>query len=205
MAEAGELSSERVVKALQSQSVSVQATYDKFPTTISNALQRISTSWEILIGKMDQSNGASATVAQWLVTIADNIKDLDVVLNDIGDGFEWIGSQINLIDTATIETFKSVLVSAYDALKSLANTVGEAFKITFELLNETLGAIFNFNSGVDGASDKTNGLTKFLQALNVAIGFLNDGFKAIGIVANLLTGAFYSIAAAANKALAAVT
>lgn len=205
MAEAGELSSERVVKALQSQSASVQATYDKFPTTISNALQRISTSWEILIGKMDQSNGASATVAQWLVTIADNIKDLDVVLNDIGEGFEWIGSQINLIDTATIETFKSVLVSAYDALKSLANTVGEAFKITFELLNETLGAIFNFNSGVDGASDKTNGLTKFLQALNVAIGFLNDGFKAIGIVANLLTGAFYSIAAAANKALAAVT
>ena len=38
MAEAGELSSERVVKALQSQSASVQATYDKFPLTIGNVM-----------------------------------------------------------------------------------------------------------------------------------------------------------------------
>ncbi|ATZ62953.1 tape measure protein [Acinetobacter bereziniae] len=205
MAEAGELSSERVVKALQTQSASVQATYDKFPTTISNALQRISTSWEILIGKMDQSNGASATVAQWLVTIANNIQDLDVLLNDMGQGFEWIGSQINKIDTATIETLKSALVSAYETLKSLASTVGDAFEITFDLLNTALGAIFNFNSGVDSASDKTNGLTKLLQVLNVALGFLNDGFKGIGIAANLLTGAFYSIASASNKVLSALT
>ena len=48
MAENGELTSERVVKAIQSQSDEVQATYDKFPTTIGNALQRISTSWDIL-------------------------------------------------------------------------------------------------------------------------------------------------------------
>lgn len=103
MAEAGELSSERVVKALQTQSVSVQATYDKFPTTISNALQRISTSWEILIGQMDQANGASSTVAQWLVILADNIQDLDVVLYDIGEGFVWVGDQLKKIDPATIE------------------------------------------------------------------------------------------------------
>jgi hypothetical protein len=40
------------------------------PLTISNALQKIATSWQILIGEMDQANGASATVAQWLSTLA---------------------------------------------------------------------------------------------------------------------------------------
>ena len=196
MAEAGELSSERVVKALQSQSVSVQATYDKFPTTISNALQRISTSWEILIGKMDQSNGASATVAQWLVLLADNISELDFVLKDIGDGFIWVGDQLKKIDPATIEALKTALMSAYDALKSMASTLGNSLEIAGDQLNSLLSHIFNFNSGVDQASDKTNGLTKFLQALNVAIGFINDGFNGLKIGASLLAGVIYDVAAA---------
>lgn len=196
MAEAGELSSERVVKALQSQSASVQATYDKFPTTISNALQRISTSWEVLIGQMDQANGASSTVAQWLVILADNISDLDFVLKDIGDGFVWVGDQLKKIDPATIEALKTALMSAYDALKSMASTLGNSLEIAGDQLNSLLSHIFNFNSGVDQASDKTNGLTKFLQALNVAIGFINDGFNGLKIGASLLAGVIYDVAAA---------
>ncbi|RKG47400.1 tape measure domain-containing protein, partial [Acinetobacter cumulans] len=103
MAENGELSSERVVKALQSQAGQVQATYDQFPTTIGNALQRISTSWNIVIGNMDQANGASATVAQWLVTLADNMGSVETLLNDIGKGFVWVGDQLKKIDPATID------------------------------------------------------------------------------------------------------
>lgn len=196
MAEAGELSSERVVKALQSQSASVQATYDKFPTTISNALQRISTSWEILIGKMDQANGASSTVAQWLVLLADNISNLDFVLKDIGDGFVWVGDQLKKIDPATIEALKTALMSAYDALKNVASTIGEAFSVTGELLNTALVSLAGFDSGVDSVNDKTNGLTKLFQALNVVIGFISDGFTGIKIGINLLAGAVYDVAAA---------
>ncbi|WP_270386886.1 tape measure protein [Acinetobacter guillouiae] len=196
MAEAGELSSERVVKALQSQSASVQATYDKFPTTISNALQRISTSWEVLIGKMDQANGASSTVAQWLVLLADNISDLDFVLKDIGDGFVWVGDQLKNIDPATIEALKTALMSAYDALKNVASTIGETFSVTGELLNTALVSLAGFNSGIDSVNDKTNGLTKLFQALNVVIGFISDGFTGIKIGINLLAGAVYDVAAA---------
>lgn len=196
MAEAGELSSERVAKALQSQSASVQATYDKFPLTIGNALQRISTSWEILIGKMDQANGASSTVAQWLVLLADNISDLDFVLKDIGDGFVWVGDQLKNIDPATIEALKTALMSAYDALKNVASTIGETFSVTGELLNTALVSLAGFNSGIDSVNDKTNGLTKLFQALNVVIGFISDGFTGIKIGINLLAGAVYDVAAA---------
>jgi len=49
MAEAGELSAERVLAALEKQKPGVDAQYSEMPLTISNALQKIATSWQILI------------------------------------------------------------------------------------------------------------------------------------------------------------
>lgn len=196
MAENGELSSERVVKALSSQSESVQELYNKFPTTIGNALQRIATQWQILIGEMDQANGASATVAQWLVTLADNMDVVEILLKDIGEGFVWVGDQLKKVDVATIEALKTALSSAYDTLKSAASAVGDGLLRTGDLLNTLLGNVFKFSSGIDQATDNTNGFTKAFQALNVVFGFLSDGFSAITIVGNLLTGVFYDLGAA---------
>lgn len=196
MADNGELSAARVYKALLSQKGEVESTFNSFPTTISNALQKISTSWEIMIGKMDQSNGASATVAEWLVTIADNIDVVETLLNDMGEGFVWVGDQLKKIDPATIEALKTALVTAYESIKELGSTLGNSFEITVDLLNTALSAVFNFDNSINEAKTNTNGFTKLLQALNVVLGFVGDGFNAIGIVANLLTGVFYDVAAA---------
>jgi tape measure domain-containing protein len=196
MAENGQLTSDKVLTAVQSMSGKVQATYDKMPTTIGNALQRIKTQWEILIGTIDQSNGTSATVAQWMVTIADNMAVVEALLADIGEGFVWVGDQLKKIDPATIDALKASLSTAYDAMKSMASAFGNGLEIAGDQLNTILGSIFDFNSGVDTAADKTNGLTKLLQALNVAFGFISDGFSGITIVANLLSGVFYDVTAA---------
>jgi tape measure domain-containing protein len=195
MAENGELSAERVLAALAKQKAGVDAQYAEMPLTISNALQKIATSWQILIGEMDQANGASATVAQWLSTLADNL-DIVEVLDDVGDGFVWFGDQLKKIDTQTIEALKTALLSAYDAVKSLGSSIGTAFETTTDILNTTLGQIFNFNSGIDSATDKTNGFTKALQAVNVVFGFISDGFKALNIGINLIIGAAYDAAGA---------
>lgn len=196
MAENGELSAEKVIKALQSQSAAIEADYAKFPTTIGNALQRITTQWQILIGTMDQANGASATVAQWLVTLADNMDVVETILEDIGEGFIWVGDQLKKIDPATFEALKEALSTAYETVKSMASTIGTGIGNTVDQLNTLLGAIFNFESGIDTAKDKTNGFTKALQALNVVFGFIGDGFEAISIVSNLLAGVFYDVGAA---------
>lgn len=196
MAESGQLSATKVIGALKEQSASIQADYDKFPLTIGNALQKIQTSWQILIGTMDQANGASATVAQWLAMLADNMDIVTVLLDDIGKGFVWVGDQLKKIDPATIEALKTALSSAYDAIKSIASALGNGLEIAGDQINSLLGSIFEFNSGVDTAADKTNGLTKLLQALNVAFGFINDGFSGIAIAANLLSGAVYAVAGA---------
>lgn len=196
MAEAGELSAERVLAALAKQKAGVDAQYSEMPLTISKALQKIATSWQILIGEMDQANGASATVAQWLSVLADNLDIVEVLLKDIGSGFVWFGDQLKKIDPQTIEALKTALLSAYDAIKSLGSTIGTIFETTGDVLNTVLGQIFNFNSGIDSASDNTNGFTKALQAVNVVIGFLNDGFKGITIAIDLITGGLYSAAGA---------
>lgn len=196
MADNGELGAERVYKALLSQKDAVQQTFDQFPTTIGNALQRISTSWEILIGKMDQSNGASATVAEWLVTIADNMGVVETLLSDIGEGFVWVGDQLKKVDPETIVALKTALTSIYEVIKTIGETLGEAFVITRDVLNDVLSGIYDFNNGIDEASSKTNGFTKVLQVFNVAMGFISDGFKGIQIAANLFVGIIYDLAAA---------
>ncbi|MCU4397360.1 tape measure protein [Acinetobacter junii] len=196
MAEAGELSAERVLTALEKQKAGVDAQYAEMPLTIGNALQKIATSWQILIGEMDQANDASATVAQWLSVLADNLDVVEVLLNDIGDGFVWFGDQLKKIDLQTIEALKTALLSAYDAIKSLGSTIGTVFETTVDVINTTLGQIFNFSSGIDAATDKTNGFTKALQAVNVVFGFISDGFKALNIGINLIIGAAYDAAGA---------
>lgn len=196
MAENGELSAERVLAALEKQKAGVDAQYAEMPLTIGNALQKIATSWQILIGEMDQANGASATVAQWLSVLADNLNIVEVLLNDIGDGFVWFGDQLKKIDTQTIEALKTALLSAYDAVKSLGSLLAGSFERGIDVINTMLGQIFNFSSGIDAAADKTNGFTKALQAVNVVFGFISDGFKALNIGINLIIGAAYDAAGA---------
>jgi tape measure domain-containing protein len=197
MAENGELSSERVIKAIQSQSASIQETYNQFPTTISNALQKIATSWQILIGEMDQANGASATVAQWLSTLADNMSLLKPIIDDIGQGLIRFGDYYSSIyDQSTLDSLKTALVSIYNTIKTLFNTVLEVGEATNDLFSDALSAVLGFTDGLYPAGQQVSGFQKFIDLLNIAIGLLSDGFKSIGIVVNLFTGTLYSLASA---------
>lgn len=197
MAENGELSSERVIKAIQSRSASIQETYNQFPTTISNALQKIATSWQILIGEMDQANGASATVAQWLSTLADNMSLLKPIIDDIGQGLIRFGDYYSSIyDQATLDSLKTALVSIYNTIKTLFNTVLEVGEATNDLFSDALSAVLGFTDGLYPAGQQVSGFQKFIDLLNIAIGLLSDGFKSIGIVVNLFTGTLYGLASA---------
>jgi tape measure domain-containing protein len=196
MAGQGQITASVALKALQNQSKAVRDEFGKFPPTIGNAIQRIKSQWEILIGTMDQSNGASKTVAQWMMTIANNMDIVSRLLTDIGNGFVWVGDQLKYIDPATIQELKSALSSAYETVKSFLSTLAETSVNLVDMLNTSLEQIFNFSSGIDSAKDKTSGFTKVLQVINVALGFLNDGFTTIGITTNLFTGFIYDLSAA---------
>ena len=209
MAENGELSAEKVIKSLQSQSAAIEADYSKFPTTIGNALQRIQTQWQILIGTMDQANGSSATVAQWLVTLADNMGIVETLLNDVGSGFVWIGDQLSFIYLSVLESLKLALSSAYDAIKDVISTLVDFGKTVVDILGTSLtnalAMLSSFTGEATAAGEQVSFLERVLQGLSIAFGFVADGATAIKIGVNLLAGAFFDLASAANSVLAAVT
>ncbi|AUC07399.1 tape measure protein [Acinetobacter lwoffii] len=209
MAETGELSTEKVIKALQGQSAAIQAEYDQFPTTIGNALTKIATQWQILIGTMDQANGASATVAEWLVVIADNMDVVNILLKDVGEGFVWVGDQLKKIDISIFESLKNALSSAYDAIKDVVITLADLGKTVADVLGTSLSTALSALSSLTGevteAGEQVSFLERVLQGLSIAFGFISDGAAAIKIGINLLTGAFFDLAGAANSVLAALT
>ncbi len=209
MAENGELTAEKVVNGLHKQSAAIEADYAKFPTTIGNALQRISTQWQILIGTMDQANGASATVAQWLVTLADNMGIVEILLNDVGSGFVWIGDQLSFIDVSIFESLKSALSSAYDAIKEVVAVAADLGKTITDILSTSLtnalSVLSTFTGEATAAGEQVSFLERILQGLSITFGFIADGVTAIKIGVNLLAGAFFDLASAANSVLSAVT
>ena len=210
MAGEGQLSAEKVIQALQKQSASIEADYNKFPTTIGNALQRIATSWQIVIGEMDQANGSSAAVADALVTVADNLGIIKVFLDDVGLGLaSLIGGLQGGIDTNTIDAFKNAISAAYDAVKELASQVYEFGSSVLDVLDtsitSTLSVFSSFTGGVSSAGEQVSFLERIFQGLGITLGFVSDGLTAIGIILKVATGNFFMLASAANSVMAALT
>ncbi|MGL5403403.1 MAG: tape measure protein, partial [Acinetobacter sp.] len=196
MAENGELSAERVLAALAKQKAGVDAQYAELPLTIGNALQKIATQWQILIGEMDQANGASATVAQWLSVLADNMGLLKLIIDDIGNGFTKFGAYLSdIYDQGAIDSLKTALVSIYDTIKTLFNTVLDVGRAFNDVFDDALSAVFSFTDGLRPAGVEVSGLQKAFDSLNIAINLIGDGFKAVGVVTNLFAGTLYRLAA----------
>ena len=196
MANEGKLSAQTVIAALQEQSTVIASEFDKLPITVEKALQNIRTQWTVLLGEFNQESGATSKVVEWLGVLEDNMAMLDTVLADVGEGMQWVGDQIDGIDTGTIVAMKQAFESAYEALKSMAGSVGDVLGTIGNNLEFTLGMLLDFNSGLTDVESKTAGFTKAVQLLSVALGFISDGFAGINIAAKFISGAFYDVAAA---------
>ena len=158
---------------------------------------------------MDQANGASATVAEWLVMIADNMGIVKTLIDDLGDGFVWVGDQLKKIDPSVWVSLKNALSSAYDAIKDIVAMLADNFTTTIDTLNTSLSTALSVLSSLTGevaeAGEQVSFLERILQGLSIAFGFISDGAAAIKISINLLTGAMFDLASAANSVLAALT
>lgn len=73
----GELTSARVISALQAASASVERDFAKMPATIGGAFTQISNATLNLVGTFDRASGASSLLARALVAISEN---MDAVL-----------------------------------------------------------------------------------------------------------------------------
>jgi len=203
MAENGELSSERVIKAVQSQATQIQETYNQFPTTISNALQKISTQWQILIGEMDQANGSSATVANALSIIADNLGILKVFFDDVAEGIGWFQGKLSEIDPSTIEAIRSTLSAVYDTIKTVISSIAGIAETAWSAFTSTLDAIAPLFNAIMSGKEEVSGLTTLFNVFKIALGVVSDAATGLNIGLKLLlagiqfiAGGIYSLNAA---------
>jgi len=76
MAEAGKLSSDTVIRALQGQAATINKEFSALPITIGRAVQNLQTEWMKFVGTLDGSHGATASVAAGIDSLSRHLDDL---------------------------------------------------------------------------------------------------------------------------------
>lgn len=194
MAENGEISADRVIKAFQNQSASIQADFDKMPVTVGQALQKIQTAWMKLIGELNEDTGATNSISQFLVVISENLDALKPVIEDIKNA---VGEVIErLQDTYTaerVELLKGMFTQVYDAVKSAVEAIWEIGSTIQDVFQTGLDLLSTFIFGVQESGKSIDLISVALGTINSVIGFISDGFKGITIALNLVLGVGYKI------------
>lgn len=85
MAEQGQLTTEVVLAALESQRDAIERDFATLPDTVGRATQRLANEWQVFIGNLNETTGASETVASGLNLIADNLDNIASVAATAGE------------------------------------------------------------------------------------------------------------------------
>jgi tape measure domain-containing protein len=84
MAEAGELTSAKVIKAIMSQSAAINDEFSRMPLTVGAALENIKTAWGQYILQADAGTGATASLANQFNNLAKNLGPVIDTLIQVG-------------------------------------------------------------------------------------------------------------------------
>ncbi|WP_353141364.1 tape measure protein [Acinetobacter pragensis] len=76
MAGQGKLTSDVIVKALESQSEALNREFAKMPVTIGQSITNLKTAWTLYIGEADAATGASAKVANAIKFVSENLDEI---------------------------------------------------------------------------------------------------------------------------------
>jgi tape measure domain-containing protein len=129
MAEAGQLSSETVIKALQGQADVVASEFNKLPPTVGRAIQNLSTSWTLYVGETDKATGASSAAASAINLLAGNLKTVAGFLLDAGQaaaGFVAIKLAQHFLGIGAAAAQATTAVVANTAAVNAASTASGA-------------------------------------------------------------------------------
>lgn len=83
-AEAGALTSEVVIRALQGQAQAVRGEFEQLPLTIGRAVENLSSAWTLYVAEVDKAGGVSQRVAQVIDYVAKHLDDLAQALYSVG-------------------------------------------------------------------------------------------------------------------------
>ncbi|HCH26971.1 MULTISPECIES: tape measure protein [Psychrobacter] len=158
LAQDGQLTSEVVINAIQSQGEAIGKEFGTLPNTVGNALQEAKNKIFLFIGEMDKSVNQSSKLAEAIDMIGDSLENLDPATVDaVNQVFNQLMTTLGILWERIVNTYTGI----NDWIGVLTNTTGEA--------TEQVGII-----------------TRTLQGVSIVLGAINDGFKTIAIAGDLV-------------------
>lgn len=163
MAADGKLSSEVVINAIRSQGDVIASEFGTLPTTVGNSLQVLKNQIFNFVGEIDGALNQTSQLADAISYIGNNLEDLDPG-----------------VVTALTGSFESTV----GVVIELANGI----KLVYDTFNGVINAI---SGGSADAAEQVGLITAALHGLNILMGFVKDGFSAIGVAAGFVVASLY--------------
>lgn len=163
MAADGKLTSEVVINAIRSQGDAIASEFGTLPTTVGNSLQVLKNQIFNFVGEIDGALNQTSQLADAISYIGNNLEDLDPG-----------------VVTALTGSFESTV----GVVIELANGI----KLVYDTFNGVINAI---SGGSADAAEQVGLITAALHGLNILMGFVKDGFSAIGVAAGFVVASLY--------------
>lgn len=205
LGEQGKITSAAVIEALNQQGAAVDEQFARMAPTIAGATTTIKNSFIEIVGKMDQTVGASSAVAEALMGISDAMDnevfaEFTRLSSNWGDTFSRASDEIENVDDAlggVGAAVKSVMGAGWQAFVDTPNNIRTGIKLLtieitdfvakgvsgFQTLKEASKAIFTSDT-ISGALARGDARYKAYedayQASTAAILAENDNIKAQG-------------------------
>ena len=177
MAADGALTSEVVIKAIQSQGAIISSEFGTLPTTVGNSIQVVKNQLFNFIGEMDKTVNQSSKLAEAISMIGDSLENLDPkTVAAIDQTFN------QLIETVGI--FWQRIVTIYADINNLINSIA---------------------GGATDASEQVGLITASLSGVSIFIGAINDGLKAMEIAGRVIESVLATWAAMAARFVSYLT
>lgn len=122
MAQQGQLTSDVVVRALQTQTRAVQAEFDKLPPTVGRAMTQLRNEWLRFVGDLDAGSGATAAVAAGIAKLADN---LDTVGRVAGVAGSLLVAKLAVQGATALRTYAASAAAATGATTLLGASIAK--------------------------------------------------------------------------------
>ena len=177
MAADGKLTSEVVINAIQSQSAAIAGEFGTLPTTVGNSLQVVKNQIFNFVGEIDGALNQTSKLAEAISYVGNGLEDLD---------------------PSTV----SALTGAFE------NTLGVVTELatSIKLVYDNFGDLINIMAGGSAdAAEQVGLITAALHGLNIFIGFVKDGFSAIGVGVGFVIASLYGALSDLTNIAASIT
>jgi len=171
MAEAGELSSEMIISAIEKQAIKTNENFSKIATTMDKASGNVRNSAVRIIGEFDKITGASKFVS-------------DSILN--------ISKSMDEIDSQQIEIIANNISKTFDDMRVVASALNGEIEKTGNLFDGATNPLDSFNIELLNLQNSAVGVIAFMSTINASLENTSLLFKNAGIgVASLIN--FFSL------------